>query len=368
MSLLDGLFGIRQILNGGAPLFDARSLNFGAGLAAVYDAVEKRINVTGSAGAAGWFVVHAATGDVTAVAHDLVQVTPAGATTVVTAPAGAAGAYFGVQLCGQADAKIVEVRRPDTALLTTLYVDDEVVWFVYDYANAAWRVLSRSAPDPIYDARFSPLGTWLSSGADADISDTSGNARTLTKSLTILKANGAEQGRLATAYPGRYSNANAAFALGAGAVSVEFLGQIFLAQTPGGSVMQFGSGAGGSVNNIQYQLRTDLVAGVPCWGYRTQNGTNVVQDLFGPHVGYGWQHVLLTRSAAQAVKIYINGALGFSGTGVTPTGGGGATLLWGGTVGAQAYVNFQQGSIWGSELTAAQALYLSKLRLGARRP
>jgi hypothetical protein len=314
----------------------------------------------------GWFQVRVATGSITAAVRELVQITPAGATSVITAPPAAIGGYFGVQLCGQALGKIVEIRLADTTLLFTLNVDDETIWFAYDAGGLAWRQVMYRAPDPIYSARFSPLGTWLSAGADADLTDTSGNGRTLTKGVTITPAPGAEMGRLATAYLWRYASANAAFLI-AGAVSYEYLCQPVLNSATFASALAFGSGGGGSANNLQYELFIANSAGASRWQHRQQSGANVTVTLTGPVVPYGWQHVCVTRSGAQACKMYVNGALMASATLAAPDGGASGQLFWMGTSGNQAAATFQQGSVWGAELTAAQVAYLAKLRLSGRR-
>ena len=314
----------------------------------------------------GWYAVRSVTGSTTAAAREFIQVTPAGATSVVTSPPVALGAYFGVQLCGQALGNIVEIRKPDTTLLGTMLVDDETMWFAYDATGLEWRRIIHDVPGPIYSARFSPLGTWLSAGADANISDTSGNARTLTKSLTIGPAAGYDRSRLATAYPGRYSSADAAFNV-AGALSLEYFAMVW-AETAG-AVIQFGTGSGGSANNMQYRLeRNTTGGGQACWRYQCQSAGNLTATLTGTGSGGGWQHVLVTRSAVgQTVKFYVDGTLGVSGTVAAPDGGASGTLLWCGPNGQQATAIFQMGSIWGSELTAAEAAYLAALRRGRDR-
>ncbi len=314
---------------------------------------------------AGWYEVRTATGSVTAVARQFVQITPAGATSVITTPAPAANAYFGVQLCGQAGGKIVEIRKPDTTLLATLLVDDESAWFAYDATGLEWRRIMRSAPDPIYTARFSPLATWLSSGADANLSDTSGNSRTLTKAVSIAPAVGLDFGRLSSSYAGRYTSADAAFNVLGGAVSCEYT--CFIFSNASGSLVQVGSGPAGSATGIQYKFALDAPGdGTLRMSYVSQSGSGNAQ-LQGPYCQLGWQHLAWTRSAGQTVKFYVNGVLGSSQVGVAPSGGASSTLFWGGVASDQGRVNFQQGSLWNTELTAAQVAYLAALRMGRSR-
>jgi hypothetical protein len=312
----------------------------------------------------GWYNTRVATSALSAVSKDFVQMVPGGSTVVVTTPAAVSGAYFGVQLCGQALGKVVEIRLPDTTLLHTLTVDDEVIWYAYHGAAAQWRVVSYHAPNPDYTARFSPLGTWLSVGADADLVDTSGNGRNLTKGVTISPAGGAEMGLLSTSYPGRYASADAAFRI-AGALSYEYLCCPVLNSATFASALACGAGTGGSANNLQYDLFIANVSGASKWQHRQQSGANITVTLTGAIVAYGWQHVCVTRGST--TKFYLNGALVSSAALAPPDGGASGQLFLGGTSGNQASVNVQKGSIWGSELTAAQVLYLAHLRLGKRR-
>ncbi len=278
------------------------------------------------------------------------------------------GSYFGVSI-GEALGFKVEVKSGST-VLATLDVDNEAVWLAY--TGATWRVVSRAVPEPSFEPRFSPLGCWLSDGSDANLVDLSGNGQDLTKLVTIIRASGYGVARFGTSYPGRYSRtAPASFQL-TGAMSYEYLCINYMNGASTGYGFQCGSGSGSSTTNILWGLRMETGSGPPRWGHRQQSGSAVNADLSGPAIPFGPQHVCVTRAAPSGgttlVKLYVNGGLASSGNLTTPTGGSASDLLWGGTAGAQAPLISQWGSVWASELTAAQVAYLARSRLSKLGP
>lgn len=294
------------------------------------------------------------------------NLTTAGVDSIVNVPSSpSVNTYFGVLLDGQANGLKIDVKTSGTVLYT-LSVDNEFVWLAYN--GSTWRVVNKGAPDPTFEARFSPLACWLSDGSDANLVDLSGNSQDLTKLVTIIKASGYGIGRIGTSYPGRYSRAAPASLQLLGAMSLEYVCINYMNGASTGFAFQCGTSAGASTTNILYSLRMETASGPPRWQWRQQNGANVNSDVAGPAIPFGPQHVLVTRAAPSggttAVKIYVNGGLGGSGSPTTPTGGSLSDVIWGGTAGAQAPLISQWGSIWNRELTAAEVAYLARLRLG----
>lgn len=320
----------------------------------------------------GWFVSSSAsTTPQTAESGGMLlfNLSALGADAIVNVPIStAAGDYFGVSLVGQALGHKLEVKTGST-VLCTLDVDDESAWLVY--TGSAWRVFSRYAPAPIFESRFSPLGCWLSDGTDVDLVDTSGNGRNIAKSVTIVKGVG-YAGRFGSASPtSRYLRASDATFQLLGAMSYEFVANNWVNAVSSGYAFMCGTSAGSSATNILWGLRIEAASGVPRLVHRQQNGTNLNADLTGPALPFGQFHCLVARGADAAgvtpLDMYVNGALAISGSATTPTGGGSSQLGWGGTSGAQAPLIGQWGSVYGSKLTAAQAAYLARLRMGKLR-
>lgn len=316
----------------------------------------------------GWFTTTTSTSaNATPATKTLVlmDLSTAAANRTVTLPAApAAGDYVGVKVNSAANGFTCTVQDNGGGSIFVLTVDQETVWVVYN--GSTWVVADWYAPDPNFEARFSPLGCWLSSGADANLTDISGNGKTLTKAVTIIPAPGYGLGRRASGFTARYSISDASFRLTA-AMSLEMLVCPVRAGVTNGYLLQCGTGAGGATNNLLWSLRDQNDgSGVPRLQFRVQNGVNVNQDVNGPQAVSGWMHVAVTRASnGTSLTFYVNGAA-TSATAVAPASGATSDLFWGGTSGASASYAQQFGSVWGSELTTAQVSYLAALRLGKR--
>lgn len=313
----------------------------------------------------GWYTIQTTTISAATTSGKLVQVTPA-ANVTITAPAAASGAYFGVQLCGSTGFKIT-VQKPDTTLIYELTVDSETVWFSWDNVNGVWRQSAVWNAAPNFGVRFAStcLAAWLSSGADANLTDLTGNGRTFVKNVTIRKAVGMPGQVGSSGYLSQYLLTDAALRLSA-AMSYEFIAcPIYLGVNNGGFI-QCGSGAGGATNNTLWCLRwladTDTVTR---WAFRQQNNANVNSDLLAAQVTQGWVHIGATRASdGTTVKMYANGELLASATLTAVTSGTAAQMIWGGTATNQAAGAQQFGAVYDSELSAQQMRYLAHLRMG----
>lgn len=315
-----------------------------------------------------WHVTLATSATVTAQRGQLVlfDLATAAADSVVNAPSSPArGNYFGAKINGNANGYKLELKSGATVLYT-LNTDNECVWL--EYTGSAWVAIDHQVPGPSFAARLSPLGCWASDGTDSNLTDLSGNAKTLTKGGTIYPCEGIRPDQLAASYGRSWTRTDNAFLLTA-AMSFEILVRATYNLASAGTMFQYGTGSGGSTNNVPYKLAQTVgsPAGAAWWQFSSQSGANVNATLnWNAYCDMAWQHLAVTRSAPSAgsctVKCFLNGVQTNTGSLTQPSDGssGAATL----TIGGTSNFNFQCASVYSAELTAAQVAYLARLRMG----
>lgn len=296
----------------------------------------------------------------------LFNLAAAAADSVVNAPSSPVrGTYFGVQIVGAANGFKLDLKSGVTVLYT-LNVDDETVWLMY--SGSAWVVIDHRVPSPSFVARLSPLGAWAADGSDANLTDLSGNGKTLTKSGTQYPAEGIRSDQLSGSFGRLWTRTDNTFLLTA-ACTIEMLVRATYNIASSGNVLSYGTGTGGSTGNQPYKITQDVgsPSGAAWWRFTSMSGANVAANLaWNAYCDFAWQHIAVTRSAPSAgsctVKLFLNGIQTNTGSMTQPTDGssGGAAF----TVGGSSNYNFQCLSIFNSELSAAQVAYLARMRMG----
>lgn len=308
--------------------------------------------------------------------HDFVFLN---ANTVVNLPPGSiamTGKYVGVQMDVNllANGFTVTVKADGGATtVEVLYTEGQVVWFGYDDQSGAWSVIAREDPAPNFGVRFSPFAAYTMDGANADLTDQSGNGRTLTKAGTIFAANGMRAGfqsSLLGASQG-WTRSDANFRI-VGDLSIELLVKPVgnAINGAGGFYVQMGTGTGGAANNRVFAIGVNAVnASLSLVRnglyFQSMHGPNTADNvLSNVAANVAWTHIVVTRGAdhggTQPVFIYVNGLLTNSAP-ITTTDSSTTTAF---ALGTNVTGDGKLCNLYTSILTSAQIAYLARLRLG----
>lgn len=304
--------------------------------------------------------------------RDLLIVDLAASSCVVTLPAPVAGNYVGVVVATHGAGNVLTVQDAAANVLGTYYAKGEAAWFGCDKLRNTWLVIASSTPECDFSALGSPVASWLSNGADANLSDQSGNARTLTKSGTIGRAAGVKMGAFASSYSKTYTRAGDAGLYITGALSLELVIKPTYNVGSVGNVFQHGSGAGGAINNQPYKVNFVLGAsGTAIFNYLQQSGANVSANVqIQSYLSFDWVHLLITRSAAaagqQTIKAFINGSLVQTASVVAETTGGQAANTFTLSPATAGNFDFQFLQVANAQWPDSYAPWLARTRLGGR--
>lgn len=291
----------------------------------------------------------------------------------VLPPPLAAGNYFGVAINPDAelDGKIVSVEFGNGEA-EQLYCEGQVIWLAADMGALRYVVVAREDPAPNFGVRLrtSLLGSWELPGNDATVPDRSGNAKDLSPSLaTMVAGAGLRAGeRCGHAAAGNGWFRNDATMRLFGAMSFEALvrpnGTTSL--SIGGAVAAVGTGSGGAANNYAYRIGASIASSVMIWNASHQHGVNVSDALISNlAVNMGWQHILATRTAPsggnQEWRLYLDGREKDFAVVTEASGASSSQFLLGNVLAC----DIQMAQLWsGRVVTAAEAAYLARLRLG----
>lgn len=236
---------------------------------------------------------------------------------------------------------------------------------------------SYSARPRIFPTLFSPLALYRFTAAN-DFSDSSGNSRTLTATgspaTPTVYAPGVSAQKGAILNPGETiaSRTDSALCL-AGAMSIWSLVWVnHFTAVAGCSIARCGNAIGGVGTRVNWSLDLTQSSSFPVIQYFHQAGSD--QVALSTRLVKGWSVLGFTRNTAgTVVKFYANGLnIATSGTLTAPTLSssaitsiGGIPVLIGGFGKGPFARPIDQVGIYGSELTAAQMMYIARYVLGA---